>query len=437
MIPADGDELPGVDALVQVIRAGVAERSESDLDHGLRGVTSRLAGDRHRRIVRWCLGCGFAAVCALAGFVLVLARPRPVAPAEPPTLSYKIQGGSLLEGGYLRESGHAGIKVSFNEGSQVTLAPGTRGRLRSVNQQGARVAIEQGMASFAVVQGGGRRWLVEAGPFFVTVKGTVFTVAWDSASERFELSLHHGRVEVGGPVSGGDVTLRAGQRLVVNLQKAETVISEEKPDEAPPGPLGRGNPDHAAQAAPAVAVRASVAKDKADRTSATAASASAGAAKGEGGGRWADDLAVGHWDHILDSVERDGLASVLDKASSEDLIALANVARYRHRIALARAALLAQRRRFPDSARAVDALFLLGRVEELDENGATRAIAWYDQYLQRVPAGAFAAEALGRKMTLVRDQRGAGAARSVAEEYLRRFPRGSYAGSARALRDAP
>ena len=67
----------------------------------------------------------------------------------------------------------------------------------------------------------------------------------------------------------------------------------------------------------------------------------------------------------------------------------------------------------------------------------SRAIAWYDEYLTRAPSGAYAAEALGRKMTLTNELGGADEAKPIAEEYLRRFPRGSYAGSARALRHVP
>ncbi len=104
---------------------------------------------------------------------------------------------------------------------------------------------------------------------------------------------------------------------------------------------------------------------------------------------------------------------------------------------LARAALLAQRRRFPGSPRALDALFLLGRVEELSPDGAARAIAFYDDYLARAPRGGYAAEALGRKMILTNDLGGPSKARPIADEYLRRFPGGSYAGSARALGHVP
>lgn len=433
----DRDENREVDALARVVRDGVAARSEAEIDQGLRRLTARLARGgqpRQHRILRWSLVAASVALCLLVVVRIVSSRPKPVELAEPQTLSYQIEGGSILDGGYLRESGRAGIKVSFNEGSKLTLASGTRGRLRAVDRQGARVAIEQGRASFEIVQGGGRRWLIEAGPFFVTVKGTIFTVDWDPSTERFELSLRRGRVVVSGPVSGGDVTLRPGERLVVNLQKSETVITDEKPDEFPAEADSRDNTDTAAPAmAPSVGPRA---KEKTRGSTAAVSGAMGDGAKTEATGRWADELALGHWNRILDSAERDGLTSALDKASSEDLTALANVARYRHRIGLAKAALLAQRRRFPGSPRAVEALFLLGRVEELDEDGTSQAIAWYDQYLENVPAGAFAAEALGRKMTLTSEARGPHAAQSIAEEYLRRFPRGSYAGSARALLDA-
>jgi hypothetical protein len=116
------------------------------------------------------------------------------------------------------------------------------------------------------------------------------------------------------------------------------------------------------------------------------------------------------------------------------LFALADAARYRRRVDLARAALLAQRRRFPGSPRA---LFLLGRVEEARGGGMAQAIRWYDEYLAQAPMGAYAAEALGRKMTITSKVGGPAKARPVAEEYLRRFPKGTYAGSARAILRVP
>ena len=165
-----------------------------------------------------------------------------------------------------------------------------------------------------------------------------------------------------------------------------------------------------------------------------AAPAPSAAAKAKRERRWADELASGNWDRILEDVERAGLGATLNSASSEELFALADAARYRRRTELAHAALLAQRRRFPGSPRA---LFLLGRVEESRGGGMARAVAWYDEYLARAPTGAYAAEALGRKMTITSKAGGPAKARPIAEEYLRRFPRGSYVASARAILRVP
>ncbi len=242
---------------------------------------------------------------------------------------------------------------------------------------------------------------------------------------------------VSGPVSDGDIELRAGQRLVVNLARLETLIAEEKPEEAVDEPAGA--PVSRTIAAPAL--RPSAVRDKTAGPSTFAAAAPSTVAKPiakiDGERRWAGELVRGHWDRILEDVERAGVEATLDKASSEDLFALANAARYRRRTDLARTALLAERRRFPGSPRALDATFLLGRVEESREGGMGRAVAWYDEYLARTPTGAYAAEALGRKMTLTNELGGPAEARPIAEEYLRRFPRGSYAGSARALGRVP
>jgi TolA-binding protein len=267
------------------------------------------------------------------------------------------------------------------------------------------------------------------GPFLVTVKGTVFTVSWDATSERLDLKLRHGRVTVSGPISGGDITLQAGQRLAVDLQKAETLITDQKPEEAwgqaAALPPAAGDPGERPSPLPERPGRASP------------AAASSPAARLDGDHHWAETLAAGHLDKILAEAEHAGVKVTLEKASSDDLFALADAARYRRRMDLAREALLAERRRFSGSVRALDAAYLLGRVEETSERGLRRAALWYDEYLNRAPTGTYASEALGRKMTLTNKLEGAKQARPIAEEYLRRFPNGSYAGSARALRGAP
>jgi TolA-binding protein len=157
------------------------------------------------------------------------------------------------------------------------------------------------------------------------------------------------------------------------------------------------------------------------------------------GGRraWAEALASGDWDRILADVDRHGVKRTLAETSSEDLFVVADAARYRRRTGLAREALLAERKRFPESARALDAVFLLGRLEESNERGTAKAIHLYEEYLARAPSGTYASEALGRRMMATSELEGAARAQVIAQEYLRRFPSGTYAGAARALLRAP
>jgi TolA-binding protein len=131
--------------------------------------------------------------------------------------------------------------------------------------------------------------------------------------------------------------------------------------------------------------------------------------------------------------ERRGLPRVLASADDEDLATLADAARFIGKDELARRALLAERRRFSGSVRAAEAAFLLGRLEEGSDGGATRALAWYDRYLKEAPNGRYVSEALGRKMTALQKSDRAPEALAIASDYLRRFPTGSYAHAAAAL----
>ena len=434
MIPPsrEGNGQEGLEALSQLVRESVHTPTPLRLDRGLQALTTRLEGENQGRSLRlpWYLVGATVACLALGVAITSYPRFRSDA-AKASTLSYTIKNGSLVEGGYLRESGKAGVRLSFNEGTEFDLRPGTRGRLRSVDSTGARIAIEHGTASFQVTPGSSRRWLVDVGPFLVTVKGTIFTVSWDASTERFELNLQRGEVVVRGPVLGGDITLQGGQRIVADLPAAQTIISDPKSEQTEA--LKTPQFPHPAASAPSEAPSAPPAKTV-TRMSTMPAPADT---KIDSERRWPFALAAGEWDQILADAQRTGLKKTLDKAGSEDLIALANAARYRRRMDLARQALLAERRRFPESDRTLDATFLLGRVEESSERGTEHALRWYGEYLARAPGGTYASEALGRKMILTGKLQGDLRARPIAEEYLQRFPSGTYAGTARALSHTP
>src|SRR5450759_4905322 len=181
---------------------------------------------RRRALVRLSMaGVVATALMAAWGLPRLPRLPERVTPQA--ALSYNVEGGTVIEGGYLRESGSEAIKLRFSEGTELVLTPGTRARLRTITSSGARIAIEHGTTSFQVTPRTEARWQVEVGPFLVTVKGTVFTVSWDAVSERFDLKLRRGEVSVAGPISTGEMSVKAGQRLVVNLRKKQTLMTVE------------------------------------------------------------------------------------------------------------------------------------------------------------------------------------------------------------------
>lgn len=428
---SDASALVFLTELAREARNQVTDPTPVELGEKWAAVSTRIATQKARRrtVARLSMVGALAAAVALAWTFPHPGRPPAPAATQGP-LSYRVEGGTVVEGGYLRESGSDAIKLRFNEGTQFMLVPGTRARLRTVSSLGARIAIEHGTASFQVTPRSEARWQIDVGPFLVTVKGTVFTVSWDAIRERFELRLRRGAVSVSGPVSTGEISVKAGQRLVVNLPKKETVITEEDDVD------GRG---WGASPSEEPAVHSETSVSLIPRSASRTASRNHPPAKGSGdaklgaGQGWAEAVAAGQWDRVLGEVDRAGVKQTLAHASSEDLLALADASRYRQRRGLARAALLAERSRFPGSRAALDAAFLLGRLAESRPGEMREAAEWYDTYLAAAPTGTYASEALGRKMMATRQLRGTAAAESLATEYVRRFPAGPYAGAARAL----
>ncbi len=430
---------PQLNALVELSRGSELPLTAAELDAGFELVAARLAAHRSRR--RRLTMMFAAAALVISGLGIVQGRRWLDQRSAP--LAYSVQGGSLLDAGYLREDGSKGVTVTFEEGTRFALAPGARARLRAVTRNGARLGLEGGTASFEVTPDASRQWEVEVGPFLVQVKGTAFDVSWQPEAEQFELNLSRGKVLVSGPVFGGELSLHGGQHLVVHLRRGETRITEGDTHTSLASTLGANPSTSGLTSAPPAGDQAPAHTDHLDDhtaagTSATPSSPATAATSLESTTahnpqrEWARAMARGEWRSIVRDAESSGIQTIMNTASAEDLFTLANAARYTQRSALARDTLHALRRRFPRSARIADATFLLGRVEE--SLGELRAAeSHYEEYAVRAPEGTYAAEALGRKMTIAKRTSGQARSRSLALEYLRRFPDGSYAESARAI----
>jgi FecR-like protein len=411
--PEPLDLSAGAADLTRLARRNLGHMSDAQHERGIeavRGHAARRRGERRRRFLA--LG-GVTTATAVAAFMLaprVLHRMH----EGPPPLALQVESGVIDPAGAIvpRQEDPEPPALLFGDGTVIKLGRETRGRLAGVDGHGAHVAIERGSAHVNVVPKPHARWLIEAGPYTITVHGTVFTAAWDESQQRLDVNMEHGLVSVNGPVTNGPIAVRAGQALTVSLKRSEVLLRDLDQEDA--ADLEAAT---AQQVQPPAPVRARVASKivRAPRAKS-----------------WTAALSAGDFDAILDDAERD-IGHVLASRGTEDLAALADAARYRRHDDVARRALLAQRRRFAGSPRAADAAFFLGRLDENGGRGAGPALAWYERYLDEAPRGSYVAEALGRKMIAVQELHGAAAARNVAEQYLRRFPRGGYAGAARAL----
>ena len=422
----------GLDRLAKGLVDVIGDHVDGQTEIGDRGphpfapLADRMARRQARRRTTW-MGLA-SATCLLVAGGLWLA-PR-LAERSHAALTYTLNGEPPPHGGYIAPSGGQPV-LSFSDGTRVALEATARGRVVELGRHGARIALDEGKAHVEVAHLPGADWRFEAGPFVITVHGTKFTFGWSTRQARLDVQMDSGVVSVSGPLTGGEIFLRAGQTLSVSLNDEGAPAASATLGgtgigagsiSSPPGPPASPAPT---LAPPPVLDHAANDSDRRSRAGADSIES------------WTAKLAAGKTAAVVADAERRGLAKVLDSSSSEDLAALADASRFEKRDDLARRALLAQRRRFSHSLRAREASFLLGRLDDATDDGAENALGWYDQYLDEAPGGAYVSEALGRKMMDLERTHRHGEAVAVAADYLRRFPSGIYFHAAQALVDAP
>jgi hypothetical protein len=427
MFPKERDDAPEVPtaALIELIHARRGHLSASQRIEGAIAVTARA-----RPVWRWVPPKGRMLAGVLAAAAVMAVTMAMVQRHASHALSYVVDRGNVARGGVIESEPAAEPNVRFSDGSEVSFARKSVAVLRSVDDHGARLSLNEGNAHADVMHRANARWLFDAGPFLITVTGTAFTFGWTGAEERLDVTMERGTVEVSGPLSDGAITLRSGQHLTVRVRERETLIRDLDPPPVDSTPVGAAlaAPDPSAAPARGPADKAFVAPAGWGLRSRSTADTDSGS--------WGTLLANGNFEAIVSQAEQRDLEKCLASASSADLAILADAARYSRHDALAVRALLAQRRRFPSSGPAEDAAFLLGRIEET-KHDSRGAVAWYERYLRESANGAYASEALGRRMLLTAQADGDDAARSLATQYLARFAQGTYAARARMLVQGP
>ena len=413
--PADDPAVdPAAQRVADFVSAGV--RPPASTPSREKAFVRRLARHRQTQRNRRLLTVG-AAVAAVLIVGLAGSRFREQAPAAA-SLNYRVNNQDPPSGGYLAPQTAESL-VAFSDGSKVKMAAQARGRVVEVSSRGARFALDAGQATAEIVHRPRAQWIFEAGPFRVTIHGTSFAMAWNPVDAVFEVRLASGAISVASPVAGPEIQMRAGQTLRVSLRDQSSTL----------GSLGTMSSEREVPS-PAKPTKTAPAS-KSFEPPRTAPAGQAERARWSHRG-WMSALSQNRAGDILADAERRGATSVLERADSEDLWALANAARYAGRPALADQALNAHRRRFPSTDRSREAAFLLGRLHDGDPEPG-EALQWYDRYLVDAHDGVGVADALGRKMTLLERSNQRAEALAVAREYLRRSPQGTYANAAREL----
>ncbi|HEX5101597.1 MAG TPA: FecR family protein [Polyangiaceae bacterium] len=373
-------------------------------------VDAKIAHNKRRRRTAW---ASATAVVALAAALAVLVtRTR--------SLTYQVVNGAVVEGS--RIVAGPSTEVRFSDGSELALDPGTQTRIAALDARGGQVSLDDGAANVKIAKRPGAAWTLAAGPYSVRVTGTAFLLSWSKSKQAFEIAMKSGSVVVTGPLIGAGIALHAGQRLHSDVGTGRLIVDD------------GSAPAVAAVLAPTPSPAAATPTPTAALSPAAPAPSGPGpdaSAQSHGSGlEWRKKAAQGEFGDVIAAAERRGLDTTLATAPLDDLAALADSARYARRSSLAKRTLLAERSRFPKSGAARDAAFFLGRIAEDEGGGASE---WYDRYLNESPQGAYASQALGRKMMLVYQQRGAAAAQALAAEYLARYPSGAYAGTAKKI----
>jgi hypothetical protein len=385
-----------------------ASRSLPELDHA--AVRRRVLEVHAARSPR---AFPLAYRLTLAGLALAVAVVVVVALRWPAPPTFQVAGRNGEIGSWLSAQSGRDLPLSFSEGTRVSLAAGSRGRVARVSGSGARIELEHGSVAAQVTHRPGADWTFGAGPFEVAVLGTELNVSWTPQTGKFELSVTRGSVLLRGPLIPDAQEVRAGQLCRVDLTRRLMELGRVTADQA------SAQPDTLVQPAPATSARVEPAAPE------PAAALDAGAES------WLALSQSGKPREALLAAERAGLAGIYRNATAESLLELAGAARLAGRPDVERAALLACRKRAAGLGPAAQAAYLLGRA-----SAGAEAAQWFETYLREQPRGLLAREASGRLIESHRAAGNTGAAAQAASRYLAAYPHGPHASMARRTLDA-
>ena len=305
--------------------------------------------------------------------------------------------------------------LEFSEGSQVLLEPDTRVSLARMSDHNADLTLDDGHILASIRKHTGISWTFVAGPYRVRVVGTRFTVDWDCDRRQLRVAVREGRVKVsGGDLPNEGLVLDAGTTLERGATTDHAKPSEQTAIVAPTELSAAMN------SPPRVPTKELTEPARASGSSVT-------------GPPWSTLAKQGKYKEALSVAEMLGFDSLINGVSENDLLLLANAARYSGATSRAHQAQLKLRERFAGRRSAALAAFYLARSALDIEHRPDVAIHWFETFLTESPNGDLAALARAHLMSLWLNIGQRERARHVAADYLRYQPDGAQAAQARSL----
>jgi TolA-binding protein len=353
--------------------------------------------------------------------------------AQPGSPSGSLSASRSLSEQQWLDASQSSATLSFSEGSRISLERGSRARVNALDDAGLNLALEAGHLDASITPGQGYRWTVHAGPYRVSVLGTVFSVDWRPESELLTVGVTRGKVAVAGGNSDAVKQLVAGETLQVSARSA-TVAPPRAPSVAVNSRTRAGiqrlGTSPLASASPllsGVNARAS-----SSGVPAPSADLSGERISGAANGEWKILAESGEYAAAYAAAREQGYDRITRGASASELLLLADSARLAGAVEPARSALMALRERFPAHANAAVAGFVLGRLA-YERGDDKEAVRWLRGYLDQGAAGPLAEGARWRLLTALQRSGDLESAKRVARDYLRHDPQGRHADRARAL----
>jgi transmembrane sensor len=331
-------------------------------------------------------------------------------------------------GAYYGANAGAPLALRFEDGSRIRVEESGGLRVANIGATNVAVQLETGSAQFEIRPRGAKTWDVFAGPYRVRVTGTAFSLSWNVPEQSLELQMRSGAVVVSGPGIESGQRVSGAERFVSRVTTSRSASGataaraiEEQLEAGSEEPLARGTEEQ---------LEARTEQPARATSELTPWSSDAEAKAPSVQSKLAAAAPLKHDGERPQPLDAAASEPVLASGSSEQLMALADSARFSGRIDLAERALRTVRRRFVGSPAAASAAFLLGKMAE-DAGNLASAASHYDAHLRE--SGQLVPEASGRKMLVLYRLGDINGARAAAKEYLKRFPEGPYARQAREL----